>query len=201
MKNDAKIFNLKDIVQIRGGHPFRGAIDPISNGSTLVVQMKDILPNGQIDWATATRTEITGRKEPDWLRPGDLLFVSRGSRYYATHVDHLPSPSVCGAHLFHLSVLDPKVVLPAFLVWQISQNTVQRQLQQSATGTNQLSISRPALEMLKIALPPLAIQTKVVELVAMAEREKLVLTALINNREKQLNALAERLAKPSAYLE
>lgn len=194
MSDDANKFGLGDVANIRAGHPFRGAVEAIDGGSVAVVQMKDIQANGQIDWSATVRTELVGRKEPDWLKPGDLLFVSRGSRYHAAHVDQPLPLAVCGAHLFHLTVRDPGVVLPAFLAWQIGQQPVQRQLQQAASGSHQLSVAKPALEALVITVPSMRIQRLLVDIADRALREKSLLTALIHNREQELDALASALA-------
>jgi restriction endonuclease S subunit len=194
MNDAAQTTHLRDVAYIRAGHPFRGAVEVFADGSVAVVQMKDILPTGQIDWSSTVCTELMGRKDPDWLKQGDLLFISRGNRYHAAYVDRPPPFAVCGAHLFHLTVRDPEVVLPAFLAWQISQQPVQRQLQQAASGSHQLSVAKPALEALEITIPPMKTQRLLVDLADMALREKSLLIALIRNREQELDALANALA-------
>lgn len=194
MMNDAKKLNLGDVAKVRAGHPFRAAVAVVAGAPVVVVQMKDILSTGQIDWSSTVRTELAGRKEPDWLKAGDILFISRGNRYHAAYVDRPPPFAVCGAHLFHLTVRDPGIVLPAFLAWQIGQAPVQRQLQQAASGSHQLSVARPALEALEIVVPSLETQRLLVDLADMALREKALLTAMIRNREQELEALANAIA-------
>lgn len=193
--NDAALkMKLSDLAHIRAGHPFRGAVEAVLDGAVAVVQMKDILAGGGVDWSSAVRTELVGRKEPDWLSDGDLLFVSRGSRYFAVCVDSPPAPAVCGPHLFHLTVKARELLMPEFLAWVVGQGPVQRQLLQAASGSLQLSVTRQALEALEIPLPSLATQRIVTDLAAAAARERAVLTALIQNRELQLEALASALA-------
>jgi restriction endonuclease S subunit len=195
MSDDAKLARLLEVAHVRAGHPFRGTVDAIEGGSVAVVQMKDILPTGRIDWRSTVRTELVGRKSPDWLQPGDLLFISRGSRYYAGYVDQAPCRAVCGAHLFHITVKQQEVLLPAFLAWQIGQPLAQKQLLQAASGSHQLSVAKPALEGLEIAIPPMNIQHLLVDLVHAAARERELLTKLIRNREQELEALADALVK------
>ena len=194
MNNAALKMKLVDLAHIRAGHPFRGAVEAVPEGAIAVVQMKDIMPGGGVDWSSAVRTELVGRKEPDWLSDGDLLFVSRGSRYFAVCVDSPPAPAVCGPHLFHLTVKARELLMPEFLAWVVGQGPVQRQLLQAASGSLQLSVTRQALEALEIPLPSLATQRVVTDLAAAAARERAVLTALIQNRELQLEALASALA-------
>lgn len=188
------MMSLGELALIRAGHPFRGAVGAVDGGPVAVAQMKDIVPGMGVDWSSTVRTELVGRKEPDWLRQGDLLFVSRGNRYFAVCVHQLPGPAVCGPHLFHLTVKAPDLLMPAFLAWVVGQGPVQRQLQQAASGSLQLSVTRQALEALDIPVPPVATQRVVADLATAAARERAVLTALIQNRDQQLEALACALA-------
>lgn len=70
----------------------------------------------------------------------------------------------------------------------------QRQLQQAAEGSNQLSIRRPVLESLTVRSPSLANQHRIVALAQLAQQEQRALRQLIQNRESQLEALAEELS-------
>ena len=156
--------------------------------------MKDVDPETHVNWGGVLRTELPGRKQPQWLRQDDVLFVSRGSRFHAVCLDAPPGPAVCNPHFFHLRVKPKANVLPAFVAWQINQPPFQRQLHQAAEGSSQLSIRRPVLESLSLSVPSLAAQQRIVALATMARRERQVLQALIRNREQQLQMLAEKLA-------
>ena len=191
---DAIQMSLEGLAEFRVGYPFRGAIAPVADGSVLVVQMKDASATGSMDWGAVARTELTGRREPDWLASGDVLFVARGNHYYAAALEAVPSRSVCGPHLYHLRLKRDSAVLPGFLAWQINQPPIQRLLHQAAEGSNQLSIRRAELEALPISVPSLAVQEQVVRLAETAARERIVLDQLILNRERQLSALAFALA-------
>lgn len=191
---DAKYSVLGDLVDVQSGFPFRGSIAGVAGGSVLAVQMKDVDPELGVSWHGVLRTELPGRKQPDWLRPGDLLFVSKGSRFHAVCLDMPPSPAVCSPHFFHLRVKPTANVLPGFVAWQINQPPFQRQLQQAAEGSSQLSIRRPVLESLSLRIPLLADQQNIVALADLARQERKVLHRLIRNREHQLQALAEKLA-------
>ena len=195
MAIDAKLFSLGSIVDLRSGHPFRGSIDVSAEGNALAVQMKDVDSEDGVNWTGVIRTSLVGRKQPDWLKAGDVLFVSKGVRFYAVCVDEPPSPAVCSPHFFHLQVTSHLPLLPAFLAWQINQPPFQRQLQQAAEGSSQLSIRRPVLESLTLSVPSLADQHRIVALSELARQERSALYQLIRNREQQLQALAEDLAQ------
>ena len=194
MKVGASIFELGDLITVQFGFPFRGSIEVVADGAVSVVQMKDVNPDTGVHWPGLLRTELPGLKKPDWLRVDDILFISRGTRFYAVCLDTPPSPSVCNTHFLHLRAMLNKKVVPAFVAWQINQAPFQRLLQQSAEGSSQLSIRRPILESLALHIPSLADQQRIVALAASAQRERQVLQRLIRNREHQLQALAEQLA-------
>ncbi|WP_422012712.1 restriction endonuclease subunit S [Roseateles sp.] len=195
---DAKFFRLADVVGVQAGYPFRGSVEPADTGDAIALQMKDVDPDSGVDWAGALRTHLPGRKSPAWLSPGDLLFVAKGARFYAVQVDAPPMPAVCGPAFFHLRVHPGAAIEPAFLAWQINQPPIQRLLMQGAEGSGQLSIRRPVLEALPLAVPSLAQQRHIVALDAAARSERAALRRLIENREQQLHALAEALAMASA---
>lgn len=195
MRFDANLIQFGSAVVVRAGYPFRGSIDESIDGDVLAVQMKDVDPEHGVTWAGVTRTSPAGRKQPDWLKAGDVLFVSKGARFYATCIDEPPGPAVCSPHFFHLQVAPHVPLLPAFLAWQINQPPFQRQLQQAAEGSSQLSIRRPVLESLSLSVPSPADQHRIVTLAELARQERRALNQLIQNREQQLQALAEDLAQ------
>ena len=196
---EANIFELVRIAQIQGGYPFRGPIDEVADGKALVAQMKDVAPMRGVRWAGAVRTELQGRKGPDWLQAGDILFVPRGSHFFAASIDAPPGPAVCGPHLFHIRVRPGAGVLPEFLAWQINQAPAQRQLHAAAEGSSQLSIRKGEIEALRIAVPPLKQQQRIVALATLAARERQLLQLLIQNREQELTALASTLAHAAGF--
>lgn len=195
MAIDAKLSRIGQMAVLKSGYPFRGSIEESDDGDALAVQMKDVDPDRGVEWAGVTRTALGGRKQPDWLRAGDVLFVSKGARFYAVCIDEPPCPAVCSPHFFHLQVAPAAQLLPAFLAWQINQPPFQRQLQQAAEGSSQLSIRRPVLEALTLFVPAIPDQRRIVALAELARRERAALSHLIRNREQQLRSLAEDLAQ------
>lgn len=192
---DANRIRIRDLATVRSGYPFRGALTEVLPGGVPVVQMKDIRPDLGVDWNGVVRTELTGRKEPDWLQAGDVLFVARGQRFFAACVGSPPDPAVCGPHLMRLRLRPDSSLVPEFLAWQINQPPIQKQLREAAEGTNQLSVRVAEIEALILALPPVEHQRRIVALAHAAARERQVLLQLILNSEQELAALAGELAR------
>jgi hypothetical protein len=195
MPIDAKLIAVDGLAALQGGYPFRGSIEESADGGILAVQMKDVDPGHGVNWSGVTRTTLAGRKQPDWLKAGDVLFVSKGARFYAVCIDEPPSAAVCSPHFFLLRVMPGVALLPAFLAWQMNQPPFQRQLQQAAEGSGQLSIRRPVLESLTLCVPSLADQQRIVALAALARSERQAFHQLMHNRAQQFRLLAEDLAQ------
>lgn len=192
--------SIGQLAELQAGYPFRGAVEEVPGGDVHVVQMKDVDADDGVAWGGVLRTTLPGRRRPEWLREGDVLFVAKGARFYAAFVEAPPAQAVCSPAFFRIRVAEPAAVDPAFLAWQINQPPFQRRLHQAAEGSGQLSIRRPVLEALPLSLPALGRQRSVVALADLARREKHALQHLIHNRERQLHALAESLAQASPTL-
>jgi hypothetical protein len=197
MAFDASNLVLSQVALLQAGYPFRTTVDEVAGGDVLVVQMKDVDVETGVNWASAIRTRLSGRKQPDWIQDGDILFAAKGARFYAVCAGAPPSHAVCVPAFFHLRVHAAAQVDPHFLAWQINQPPCQRQLLQAAEGSSQLSIRRPVLEQLALSIPAVEQQRRIVALAELAQRERRALQRLITNREKQLQAIAEQLSASS----
>ena len=78
---------LKHIATINAGYPFRGKISEVPGSGVVAVQMKDVSLTEGICWSDCIQTELTGKREPDYLTTGDILVAARGSHNYAVQVD------------------------------------------------------------------------------------------------------------------
>ena len=184
---------LGDIANIRAGYPFRGKISENLDGEARVIQMKDVDPDAEIRWPELTITDLPGKKQPDWLKPGDLLFVARGSHSFALHLGAVPFPTVLSPHFFHLTDNKSAGVLPSFLAWQINQEPAQQYLRKSAEGAQILNIRRKVLEDMPIVVPSLHKQETIRQLHRTWQREKQVLQALSDNLTHMMDGLAQQV--------
>lgn len=187
-----KLYNITDI---RPGHPFRGTITPAPDAETHVVQVRDINHYDEINSVQLITSELTGRKQPDYLNEGDILFVAKGAKHFATYVQQIPKQSVCSPHFFivRIQAQHEDKVLPEFISWQLNQSSAQRYFINSAEGSLYVSIRRKILEDTPITVPPLITQQRIISLYRAAVSEQKVLQQLIVNRQQQLNVIANDL--------
>lgn len=186
---------LKQIAQIRVGHPFRGRIEEVPNGPARVIQMKDVDAERGVNWAGLAATELGGRKQPDWLKNGDLLFAARGNRYFAILMEDVPFDTVLSPHFFHLTVKREAKVLPGFLVWQINQEPIQQYLQKSSHGSMVQAIGRQVLEDMPLAIPPIEKQQIVMALNNTWQQQRQVMEALTENMQRTMAGIARQMLR------
>lgn len=194
---------LRDLAEVRAGHPFRGSVPVADDGNAQVIQMRDVAPDGSVAWPALVRTRVAAHKSarlPDWLQDGDVLFAARGGRNYAVCLAQVPAATVCAQYFFVLRLRTDRV-RPDFLAWHINRAPSQRYLMGLAEGSDQLSIRRAVLEALPVAVPDLAQQQRLVDLAAAVTQERRTFEALSHNRERELDALAQRLLQPSPRLQ
>lgn len=185
----AEIATLAEVAEIAAGHPLRSGVDEFPPGDTGVIQMRNVDPEAGVDWASVSRIELPPARRIEFLNQGDVIFSTRGARTYAVALGPVPFPAVCSPHFFVLRIRG-LAVEPRFLAWQINQAPSQEYLQREATGSHILNIRREVIERLEIVIPSLARQAAIVAFAEHATREKRLLSALIENRQQQINALA-----------
>ncbi|MBT5231466.1 MAG: restriction endonuclease subunit S [Methylococcales bacterium] len=180
---------LKQLANINAGYPFRGKIPEVANSGILAVQMKNTSPE-DIRWSNCIETEPSGKRQPDWLQAGDILFVARGNHNYAVLVDKTPVlPSIAAPHFFVISSTTP-TVLPQFLTWQLNQAPCQRYLEQHTEGTLTKSIRKNVLEDLPVTIPDIHKQQSIINLADTIRQEQHIAEQIIRNGQQLLNTIA-----------
>lgn len=192
--NGVKKLPLSAQVTIIAGHPFRGRIEPVAGAETLVVQMRDTTPDG-VNWASCVRTTVPGRREPDWLQTGDVLFPARGNVSRAVLIDeHIGALKAVAAPHFFLLRTKKASLLPAYLAWWLNQDPVQRHLEQNAQSSTLVrNIARTVLETTPLALPPLAEQHHIAGLALAMHQEESLLMRLRQSNQHIMTTLARDL--------
>jgi hypothetical protein len=175
---------LHEIAEIHTGYPFRGKVVPEEGGDVAVIQMRDIDP------AVGLRPDLClhlrgqdGRFDKYLVRPGDLLMQSRGSR----NTSVLVQQKVRGIAALGLYVIRAKheTVSPEYLAWYLGHSSVHPQLRDKARGTYIQFIPKSALGEIRIPIPNLDKQAKIVAVQRLyAEQAKL--TAELEQKLQEL---------------
>ena len=184
---------IKDLADIATGYHFRGRVEDDPNGKIAVVQAKDV------DWeagrVATDLTRVTLDKDPSShvLRPGDVLFLSRGHRHPALPID-ASMPELIAPGYFFILRGDRAKVLPEYLAWYINYPATQEMLKNMAKGTQIPFLSVGDFGLMAMPLPTLATQERIVTLARLARQERELLARLADRRQVLLNGICMNLA-------
>ncbi len=187
---------LPQVCTIQSGFTARGRLDPAEHGNVLALQLRDVAPNGSIDFNNLTAIRLDPVPEKYLVRSGDVVFRSRGESTTAAVIDSpLRLPVLAVLPLMILRP-DPQVLSGPYLAWVINQEPAQRHFDESAQGTSLRMVPRSSLEDLKLALPSLETQQRILQIVALAEQERDLAQQLTLRRHELIRRLlVERASK------
>ncbi len=140
------------------------------------------------------------RSSKDWiLRPGDLLFMARGSRNFTVLIkDDLPDDVLAAACFFIIRISSRKI-LPEYLCWYLNQEPVARYLHQhTGQSVHMPVVKRAVLEGIDVQVPPLESQKMVSELAILMQKERMLLDLLAQKGRFciiSFHSLEDRIAK------
>lgn len=183
---------LGELAQVQMGYPFRTRLEQDPAGDVTVLQMKDIDVGNPVRVEGAICVSLHRGKSHHLLRPGDLLFRSRGQSTGAARVPEGIGAAVVSAPILRVR---PQRVLSEYLCWFLNSPLAQAQLAAVAAGTSVRMISTDALKDLEVPLPPEAVQRRVAEAAILAERERSVMAQIAEERHRLTTHLLMRHAR------
>ncbi len=187
---------LADLARILTGYTFRARIENDPGGSFRVIQGKDIRSDRSLDAQNLTRIHLPDRSWSDpekWVKPGDVLLMTRGDHNYAVFIETALPPTVTQNSFCTLRVTDESVLLSDYLATILNQPALQARLKALRSGSSIPNITLGALKNLEIPLPPLPIQREIVTLSRLIHREKALADQIHAARLRQLDTLAASL--------
>lgn len=188
------------LASITAGHSFRGKIPVIKDTSIYIIQMKDINTEHSINWDTVIETKLRGRQTVNWLQYGDILFIARGQRNYATLIDtKIKKRDVVAAPQFFVIRVHADNMFPKYLAWFLNQTIAQRYFLSNAEGSTTPSIRRQVLEATPIIVPSLQQQQLFIELAKIVRREKQLAAKIIANGEQLMQTLLHKISRTQCH--
>lgn len=186
---------LANIADIDSGYHFRGRIEHDPQGPIAVIQTKDFGDDLRLNVEGVTRVDLEERPVlSSMVRPGDVVFLSRGNRPWAATVGELPTPAIVPSS-FYILRMDEQRVRPDYLAWFINQPKTQIALRSMMRGTNISFISKLEFQDLPISVPPLEVQDQIVRLTQLSEREQRLMQELGARRKVLIDAVCMDLAE------
>jgi len=186
--------SLGHLTEVRMGYSFRSRLEPDAAGKVAVIQMKDIDDSNLVHAERLVRVQMPDLKSHHLIKPGDLLFRSRGITN---------SAALVGADLGQAVLAAPMLLIrptadtldPAYLQWFINHPATQASLASQAAGTAVKMIGASALFNLLVIVPPLVTQRRIVDAAHLASRESALLDRLKERRKALIDTQLLRRAK------
>lgn len=164
--------SLRDLATVNSGHTFRGQVEHARPGPVHVIQMaqttQSVLCAAHGDLPTI---ELEGRSLQNRLRPGDVLFRTRGASNLAVLVETIPDPTVALNPLVIIRSRDPSLLDPGYLHWVLNSEALRDDIEREARGTIIRMVGAKSLQDLQIPVPPIARQRDIAAVARMARHE------------------------------
>lgn len=181
-------YPMSDLATIRSGYHFRGKVESVRDGEYSVVQIKDFDADRHFHPEALDHVNLERDGVPHFLQQGDVLFLSRGNRRFASPITRPLIRTVAASYFYVLRVQDQRIS-PEYLAWYINQAPFQEELNNLATGTHMPFVSLDVFTKLSIPVPSLEVQAQIVALDALARREQGIMREIA---EKHVQIAAQR---------
>lgn len=202
MKHTQNLKSLAEIAEIRTGFTFRGKIKEAEKGNAHILQIKDVRQhqdeNGNdLIYGSKLPQIIWEGKSKAFVEPGTVLLPSRGGYFRSAYLpnDNGDCPIVASSQFILISPTSTKVS-PEFLCWSLNRPRMQRYLEEIASQGSSISmLSTSTAKELKLEIPSLETQHKILHLKRLWEQEQQLVQALLKNRETMLQGMFQQLLK------
>lgn len=185
---------LGNMATVQAGYSFRSRLESLDTGAVAVIQMKDLTSANRVDCSELARVDMEVPKEHHLVRPGDLIFRSRGLTSNSALLADDPGDAVLAAPLLRIRIKGG-AVLPEYLNWYISQQPAQIYFASCSEGTALKMISKQSLENMELFVPPLDRQRLIVELAALEEEEQHIMKTLAEKRTQYISKTLLQIAQ------
>lgn len=126
------------------------------------------------------------------LNHGDIIFVSKGMKFFAYMYDMAIGPAVASS-IFYIIKADRSIVDPGFLTLILNSTKSLNYFNQSSSGATIPSIRKSEIEDYEIPLPPLAIQNALANIYKLHKEEIRLLQDLIKSKHRFINQITNNI--------
>lgn len=183
-----------EIASISTGYQSRKAVEYEPLGTHFLLQIRDFNPDRtQIATEGMVRFNPNPSSKDEPLRSEDVVFLSRGQKNFAFALPKIPDHCLAGSYFF---VLRPKrMITGPYLAWYLNQSAAQHHFKRLAsTGAHMPVVSRNVIANLKIPVPNLETQRKIIEIHTLAATHTKLLAELAMKKQILADALCVHAA-------
>lgn len=183
MKKGWKVERLGDVSKITYGYTEKASL---KNIGPKFLRITDI-QNNHVDWGNVPFCKIDKNELPKYLlKAGDIVFARTGATTGKSFLIKNPPLSVYASYLIRLQISDTSYLLPEYLILFFQTEAYWHEIQTGIAGSTQGGFNATKLAEIKIPIPPLPEQQRIVSLL---DETFAALTKVHANAERnQVNA-------------
>lgn len=133
-----------------------------ASGNVRALAIRELVASKPLRWHDLPKVFVHDKYLAHCLQPGDVVIPSRGDYYKAWLFEGANEPVF---PVGQLNVIRPRNGLDArYLVWYLNQTSTQARISLMLTGTSIKALTKTALLMLEVEVPPLSRQRQIAEL-------------------------------------
>ena len=179
-----------NILNIKTGYSFKGAVINDVNGDIFVVQPKDIFQ--QIDFSKLTKVKAPNTKSSSpYLEKNDILLTARGS-FKAYTFKKANKKCLVPASIYILRV-GVENVNPEYITWYLNSPKGQKQMLSKLELMTVPSLSKNNIEEIEIPIIPLDKQNEIASLINRKNELEYLWKEKIKKQSLMLNQVANNL--------
>lgn len=128
--------------------------------------------------------DLNSKTQNHLLYEGDILLAAKGSSNFCVVFHSGKGKAVASSSFLVIRITRPEILFPDFLCWILNREDTMSFIKANAIGTSIPSISKTLIEDLDIDVPSMEVQSKIVSIACLQEREKQLYEAIQILRKK-----------------
>ena len=152
-------------------------------------QIKDVSKENGFNYEQLSMVVDNGKISNYLLRPGDLLFSSKGLSNYCVMYHGEGGKTMASSSFILIRLKDLNQVLPEFICYYLNSLSVLDKLRSAAVGTTIQIIPQSVLGELELTIPTIEIQRIFIEIERLQKRTELVYSEMIYKKKILLDHL------------
>jgi len=179
---------LKTIASIQVGYQAKTGIEESVQGTHRLIQSRDFDSFNRLQSGNLIVFFPERKPEPYSVHRGDILFQARGMVHFSYCIEEeLENTLVAGS--FYILRTKNGDLLPQYLAWWLNQAPAQAYFRAQACRGGISFISKETLSRLRVRIPILSVQKKVVRIVTLDRHERFLLDRLSTLRSDMVKAI------------
>ncbi|WP_314243084.1 restriction endonuclease subunit S [Empedobacter tilapiae] len=189
MKNKTRV-KIKEIADFNFGYH----ISEIQNQGILYLQAKNFDENGLYLDNVENFIDKDTIKEEHLLRDGDVLLVGKGMRFFAYKYEQSIGKAIASS-IFYLIRVDQNRILPDYLVCILNHSKSHKYFNSIGAGSSIPSIRKNELADYEIVLPPIEMQSKIVNIYNLYKYDIQLIEKIKQNNLIRFNQMINEITK------